>query len=118
MNTYNHIHDGNSSRYSPGKEQTRQEEGLLYARFLADTRWQQKRLEILRRDGHRCKACGAEGSLEVHHRQYHFDLAANRHVPPWQYDNRHLVTLCGTCHRLGHELYDIPIKYLNKTNLK
>jgi DEAD/DEAH box helicase domain-containing protein len=57
--------------------------------------WQQQRQLALARDGHRCRTCGAEGLLHVHHirpfREYSSTLEAN------QLDN--LATLCPSCHR-------------------
>jgi DEAD/DEAH box helicase domain-containing protein len=57
--------------------------------------WQQQRQLALARDGHRCRTCGAEGLLHVHHirpfREYASYLEAN------QLDN--LATLCPSCHR-------------------
>ena len=57
--------------------------------------WPQQRKLALERDGHRCRTCGAEGLLHVHHirpfREYTSYREAN------QLDN--LATLCPSCHR-------------------
>ena len=54
--------------------------------------WKTKRAEILARDGHRCRICGAEKYLHIHHRDGDRtnDSADN------------LVTLCEQCHRRVH----------------
>ena len=58
---------------------------------LSSSRWERLRLEILDRDGYRCKACGKAGKLEVDHV-----------VPMWQggekWDPANLQTLCVGCH--------------------
>jgi hypothetical protein len=60
------------------------------------------RREVLARDRHRCQSPGCERTrfLEVHHR-----IARSRggnNTP------ENLVTLCGSCHRLWHDLKDCP----------
>lgn len=67
-----------------------------YRKLLKDDRWNQRRQEIMRRDGFRCRRCGAKGKLNVHHRWYVYGRQ------PWQYPDRCLVTLCETCHRHVH----------------
>jgi len=55
--------------------------------------WQKKRLEIMKRDGFQCKKCGdTESPLHVHHLKY---IDGN---DPWEYLNKHLVTLCEDCY--------------------
>lgn len=72
-----------------------------YRKMLTDSRWSQRRLEIMRRDGFRCRRCGGKGKLNVHHRWYIY----GRH--PWQYPDRCLVTLCEKCHRHVHLMQHI-----------
>jgi len=83
-----------------------------YGGTLFDPRWKARRRQILERDGYRCVNCGLDRDLEVHHRQYHFSRGMNVFKNPWEYDNRYLVTLCGTCHQKGHRLYKVPVKYV------
>lgn len=65
-----------------------------YRQRLRDPRWQRKRLEILQRDGWRCRHCGATTrELQVHHVRY------VRGKQPWEYPESALVTLCRDCHR-------------------
>ena len=56
------------------------------------------RKEVLARDKHRCRApgCGRTRFLEVHHITPRNQGGSNR--------PENLVTLCGSCHRLCHEL--------------
>lgn len=66
-----------------------------------DSRWQQKRLEIMKRDNWTCQSCGASGegvTLHVHHAYY------EKGKKPWEYDDDMLVTWCEECHELRHEL--------------
>ena len=69
--------------------------GILLKPNNYGSNWQQQRQLALARDGHRCRTCGAEGLLHVHHirpfREYTSYLEAN------QLDN--LATLCPSCHR-------------------
>jgi hypothetical protein len=65
----------------------------VYAEKYKDPRWQKKRLEILERDGWKCKLCGNKNNtLHVHHFYY------ERNKDPWDYPNDALVTLCEFCH--------------------
>ncbi len=65
-----------------------------YAEKLKDPRWQRKRREILRRDGHQCRWCGStDWPLEIHHLQYVFGR------DPWDYEDDNFRTLCGWCHK-------------------
>ena len=82
-------------------------EYISYAEKLEDSRWKQKRAEILRRDNYKCKLCGVAENLNVHHRYYIY--GAN----PWEYRDNALVSLCHSCHKLVHETL-APIVYLYK----
>lgn len=67
-----------------------------YRKLLRDSRWSQRRMEIMRRDNFRCRRCGAKRNLNVHHRWYIYRRN------PWEYPDRCLVTLCEKCHRRTH----------------
>jgi hypothetical protein len=62
--------------------------------------WQQRRLEIIERDGGRCRTCGKPGN-HVHHVTY--DRLGQE--PP-----RDLVLLCKSCHELEHALYKLKYR--------
>jgi hypothetical protein len=67
-----------------------------------DSRWQQKRLEIMERDKWTCQSCGKSGdgvTLNVHHAYY---VSGRK---PWEYENELLVTYCENCHELRHATY-------------
>lgn len=69
-----------------------------YAEKLKHPLWQRKRLEILNRDGFKCRGCGnGEKTLHVHHLKY------TRGRDPWDYPDASLVTLCEVCHETEHE---------------
>jgi len=56
-------------------------------------KWQEKRLEILKRDEFTCQQCyDSESELHVHHRNY------VKGRKPWEYENSDLVTYCKACH--------------------
>lgn len=69
---------------------------MWYRNQLKDQRWSRRRMEIMRRDGFRCRRCGATGNLNVHHKWYIYGRK------PWQYPDRYLVTLCEKCHHREH----------------
>lgn len=69
------------------KSETEREE--LYK----DPRWKKKRLEILKRDKHKCLVCGCDAQ-DVHHIKY----IGNSYNEPWDIDNDYLVSLCKKCH--------------------
>lgn len=69
-----------------------------YAEKLKDPRWQRKRLEIMERDGFKCRHCrSTEKTLNVHHRIY------RKGKMPWDYEDDVFVTLCEDCHKVAEE---------------
>ena len=83
-----------------------------YNELLQRPEWKRKRMEILNRDGHRCKNCGNDKNLQIHHRQYIKYSRTGKHVLPWNYEGRLLVTLCHSCHELGHQQIKIQTKFI------
>lgn len=79
-----------------------------YNDLLIKPQWKRKRGQILNRDQFQCCNCGSNEKLQVHHRQYHKNKRTGIHVKPWQYENHLLITLCDTCHTIGHQLYKVP----------
>lgn len=69
---------------------------LNYKEQLADSRWLQKKAEILIRDNYACQKCGAKSHLNVHHLSYENGKLA------WEYPNEQLITLCKDCHENEH----------------
>lgn len=66
---------------------------MSYQDKLKDPRWQKMRLEIMERDGFKCRKCEAKDkTLHVHHFYY------TKGAQPWEYDEEALVTLCDDCH--------------------
>lgn len=66
---------------------------MKYSDKLKDPRWQKKRLEIFERDGWACTLCGdSEQTLHIHH------LCYQKGKDPWEYEDKHLLTLCANCH--------------------
>jgi len=85
-----------------------QENHGAYGASLLDERWKRKRKEILVRDNHRCVNCMSREKLQVHHRQYHFQIKLRKFKEPWDYPLSLMITLCESCHRRGHQLYKVP----------
>lgn len=71
---------------------------MTYTEKLRDPRWQRKRLEIMNRDGFRCKECKvSDATLNIHHGYY------ERGLEPWEYEDETLHTLCERCHEIAEE---------------
>ena len=80
---------------------------------LPDPRAEARIHTILERDRNQCVNCSASENLIIHIRQYHYSKALKAFKDPWQYANKYLVTLCEKCHRIGHDQYQVPVKYIN-----
>ena len=66
---------------------------MTYSQKLKDPRWQKRRLEVMQRDGFKCRQCGdSHSTLNVHHCVY-------RGKDPWDTSTGLLLTLCEKCHR-------------------
>jgi hypothetical protein len=72
---------------------------MSYDDSIKDARWQQKRLEILMRDGFECQRCNAKDHRELH--VHHLIYIKGREI--WEYNNELLISLCGECHKHEHE---------------
>lgn len=82
----------------------------LYKEKLYDPRWYEKKAAILKRDAYKCAVCGYRKRLQIHHRQYIFNVTTEEYIDPWNYDDKLLVTLCAWCHKKGHKVFKIPVK--------
>lgn len=69
---------------------------LSYKDFLKTDYWLSVREYILSRDENRCRMCGSESSLVVHHLTYDNHLREHEHPED-------LITLCKYCHNEFHE---------------
>lgn len=67
-----------------------------YNSELHDVRWYIKRKEIFMLDDFKCRICGSEEKLVVHHKEYIEGKKA------WEYPNELLITLCDECHAKFH----------------
>lgn len=68
---------------------------MTYKEKLLDPRWQRRRLEILERDGFKCRLCNdPHTTLHIHHFNY-------RNIEPWEYDDEELITFCKHCHAIA-----------------
>lgn len=66
-----------------------------YAEKLRDSRWQEMRLEVMRRDRFLCQRCfdDTHKMLSVHHTYY------TKWTDPWDYPPESLTTVCDDCHK-------------------
>ena len=83
---------------------------ISYRDSLEDPKWKQLRLQVLERDYHRCRCCGAQAQLQIHHRQYHRRKNTGEWLKAWEYHPFLLITVCDSCHYLGHQQFSIPTK--------
>lgn len=73
---------------------------MTYYQKLKDPRWQKRRLEVMQRDGFKCRDCGrTDLTLHVHHCAY----AAR---DPWEARDNVLLTLCEECHEIRQQFED------------
>lgn len=84
------------------------EKTQVYGKLLRNRNWLIKRKAVLERDNNRCRNCGSRHELQVHHRQYHFTAKKQKHMLPWEYHARYLITLCRECHQAGHKKFKVP----------
>lgn len=56
--------------------------------------YEKLRIQVLRRDGWRCQACGAMSNLEVHHKEFRNHSGDD--------SEQNLITLCTPCHDRVH----------------
>lgn len=76
----------------------------MYKKKLTEQEWDEKRKIILERDNYTCFKCKSSNvQLHVHHKIYMQDKE------PWQYANKHLITLCDTCHAWVHGTENINV---------
>lgn len=74
---------------------------MKYSEQLKTKAWQDKALEIKRRDNFTCQVCKEQAKkLHAHHKTYVFDWKA------WEYPNEYLITLCEYCHLEAHDWID------------
>ena len=71
---------------------------MTYAEKLRDPRWIEKRFAIFKRDDYKCRDCGSEEDLQVHHCYYRGN--------PWDVEDDLLLTLCETCHATRQDFED------------
>jgi len=78
---------------------------MPYRDYLNTPEWNEKRLLILERAGHKCEQCGGTHKLQVHHKTY------ERRGDEWPSD---LIALCDPCHVACHpskRLNGAPVSY-------
>jgi 5-methylcytosine-specific restriction endonuclease McrA len=91
---------------------TRSQHMEEYGELLKRPEWSSKREIILKRDRGRCRNCGSQHNLQVHHRQYHTFSKTGSYRRPWDYKDKYLVTLCMDCHQAGHKSFKVPVFYV------
>lgn len=84
-------------RGEPTQSQPKPRPKLLVERRLANVKrdqYRRTRATVLKRDGHRCRACGQQHGLEAHH-------VVMRSLGGKD-DASNLIALCRDCHRSVH----------------
>jgi 5-methylcytosine-specific restriction endonuclease McrA len=74
-------------------EDSKDEWGANYAKYLSSAEWQKKRQLILKRDNYICQGCLANNATEVHHKTY---------VNVGNEFCFELISLCDDCHSSIH----------------
>lgn len=72
-----------------------------YSVQLQNIKWKNKRAEILKRDGYKCRKCNCKSNLHIHHKIYVQGRMA------WEYTNQFFITLCSDCHKKEHDKKDL-----------
>ena len=70
---------------------------MNYKDQLKDPQWIKLRSLVIMRDKYKCKMCGRDNFLQVHHKEYINGLKA------WEYKPCELITLCDICHSNVHK---------------
>ena len=65
---------------------------MCYREKLKDERWLRKRQQLLAKANYKCRSCGIDSNLTVHHGYYQFK------TDPWDYPDDSLWVLCWPCH--------------------
>lgn len=81
-----------------------------YHKDLESDQWKVKREKILSRDGYKCQWCGSKTNLQVHHKYYNKYPNGER-VRAWDYPDSALITLCRSCHKRYHQVYQVNSYY-------
>lgn len=81
-----------------------------YWEKLREKEWKLYRDWIIERDGHKCRICGSPHYLQVHHTTYLRHSENGEWFAPWEYHQSYLITLCNSCHKLGHQHFKIQVK--------
>lgn len=66
-----------------------------YKQFLLSEYWITVRDCVIHRDGNKCKGCGNDKYLQVHHLSYDNHMNEHNHTED-------LITLCKDCHKKAH----------------
>lgn len=65
------------------------------------TKWERKRLSILRRDGYQCQECKRYGRMRSGNHVHH--IYPSERYPQYAMENWNLITLCRECHNAMHD---------------
>jgi 5-methylcytosine-specific restriction enzyme A len=84
-----------------------------WAKLYKSPRWFKKRDTILKRDNYQCTVCKSKIKLHVHHTFYY-----KGDVPPLEYPDESLITICFECHQDWHEHSELIYKELPKQKYK
>lgn len=77
-------------------------EKIDYKNYLSSPEWKAKKLSILKRDDYKCRSCGSNILLHVHHITY-------KRIGKERLSD--LVTVCANCHKELHDYHGKNAKY-------
>jgi hypothetical protein len=72
-----------------------------YKDYLKTKHWKNKREEVLMKQGNKCRICGSEIKIQIHHRRYKLP---NGDSVLGKEPNCFLLPVCNDCHSLWHKL--------------
>ena len=72
---------------------------MEYKKYLQSEHWKNKRDEVIVKQGNKCRVCGSDKNINIHHRTYkhHGVSIVGKEL------NAYLLPLCEECHYLWHK---------------
>jgi hypothetical protein len=106
LKAYNNDPDNRERQRRHKLNWYRRQDPERYKQYREQTNFSGKRDAVLRRDGFKCRVCGATDNLVVHHSD-----GNGRGTKTPNNDIRNLVTLCRRHHAEAHSFWDPKLKW-------
>jgi len=65
-----------------------------YLKYLASDQWNEIKAAIITKRGYKCEKCGSTKWIQLHHKNYDFELGKEK--------AEELILLCNKCHKDLH----------------